>query len=161
VVERQDGAYRLTPAGEDLQVLVMQLAEWGSRHAFGAPREEELDPDLLMWWMHTRIDAAELGRRAVVEIHMTDIRRRYWLVVEHDDVSVCHTDPGFEVDVVLRGELTTLYRVWLGHVDLRESVRRGELDLLGSPKLVRALPDWLQLSQVAPIVREAQPVGAR
>lgn len=156
VIEKVDGAYRLTDAGADLQVLVMQLAEWGSRHAFGPPREEELDPDLLMWWMHDRITTAEITSRTVAEIHMTDVKRRYWLVLEPGDASVCYTDPGFEVDALLQGELSLLYRVWLGETDLRTSLRDGDLSLTGRQAVVRGLPRWLSLSPVAPIVQAAR-----
>jgi DNA-binding HxlR family transcriptional regulator len=159
IVSRDEGAYTLTDAGRQLTTLVMELASWGSLHAFGPPEPEELDPDLLMWWMHSGVDSSEIGRRVVIEIHMTDIRRRYWLVLEHDDVSICHTDPGFEVDVVLRGALAAMYRMWLGDTDLREAMRNGELEVAGTPKMVRALPGWLRFSPVAPIVREARGVA--
>jgi DNA-binding HxlR family transcriptional regulator len=163
IVEREDGAYRLTSAGEDLQTLVMQLADWGARHAFGPPREEELDPDLLMWWMHDRVDTQEITTRTVVEIHMTDVRRHYWLVLEPADASICFTDPGFEVEALLRGDLSMLYQVWLGHPDLRTALRRGDLTLTGQQTVVRGLPRWLSLSPVAPIVaaaRAEEAVGA-
>jgi DNA-binding HxlR family transcriptional regulator len=160
VIEREDGAYRLTPAGEDLQGLVMQLAEWGSRHAFGPPEEQELDPDLLMWWMHDRVDTQDITKRVVVEIHMTDVRRRYWLVLEPADASVCFTDPGFEVDGVLTGDLSMLYRVWLGDADLRLALRDGDLTLTGRQAVVRGLPRWLSLSIVAPFVQAARAEAA-
>jgi DNA-binding HxlR family transcriptional regulator len=47
LVRRTEDAYELTPAGEDLRPLVFGLAEWGARHAFGDPRPEELDPEVL------------------------------------------------------------------------------------------------------------------
>ena len=156
VIEREDGTYRLTPAGEDLQDLVMQLADWGSRHAFGPPRVEELDPDLLMWWMHDRIDTQEITERTVVEVHMTDVRRHYWLVIEPADASVCLSDPGFEVDAVLQGDLAMLYRAWLGDVDLRRALRDGDLSLTGRQAVVRGLPRWLDLSPVASFVQAAR-----
>jgi len=160
VIEREDGAYRLTPAGEDLQGLVMQLAEWGSRHAFGPPEEQELDPDLLMWWMHDRINTQDIAKRVVVQIHMTDVRRHYWLVLEPADASVCFTDPGFEVDGLLKGDLSMLYRVWLGDADLRTALRDGDLALTGRQAVVRGLPRWLSLSIVAPFVQAARAEAA-
>lgn len=156
IVAHEAGAYRLTDAGTELTTLVMELAAWGSRHAFGPPLPEELDPDLLMWWMHTGVDTATLDRRTVVEIHMTDIAKRYWLLLELDDVSICHSDPGFEVDVVLRGELPTLYRMWNGDRELHDALRSGDLTLVGNPRLVRDLPQMLRLSPVAPYVRAAR-----
>ncbi|HEX7097207.1 MAG TPA: helix-turn-helix domain-containing protein, partial [Acidimicrobiales bacterium] len=63
IVERQDdGSYRLTKAGAELRSLVYGLAEWGAAWAFGDPRPEELDPDLLVWWLHRGIDATKLPK---------------------------------------------------------------------------------------------------
>ena len=148
--------YELTPAGEELRPLVFGLAEWGARHAFGEPRPEELDPEVLMWWMSGRIDVDGLDRRMVVQVDVTDARRSFWLVVEPADVSVCYTDPGFPVDVVLSGALPALYDVWLGGVELLDAVDSGAVQLHGDRRAVAAIPGWLQLSPVAPHVRAAR-----
>ncbi len=161
LVERaDDGGYDLTRAGEDLRPLVFGLAEWGARHAFGDPRPEELDPETLMWWFHGRIDTAEVPRRAVVQVDITDSRRLFWLVIEPQDASVCYTDPGFDVDAVMRAELATLYQVWEAEIELLDAVRAGEVELTGARWVVSGLPRWLLLSPVAPIVRAARTVGA-
>jgi DNA-binding HxlR family transcriptional regulator len=158
VIERTDTGYQLTPAGEDLQALVMQLADWGSRHAFGPPQPEELDPDLLMWWMHDRVDTTEIANRTVIEIQTLGPRKHYWLVLEPSEASICYTDPGFEVDAVLRGELAQLYRMWLGETDFRAAIKAGDLSLSGRQAVVRGLPRWLSLSPVAGIVQAAKGV---
>jgi DNA-binding HxlR family transcriptional regulator len=159
LVVRADDGYALTPAGEDLRPVVFGLADWGARHAFGDPRPEELDPELLMWWMHGRIDTSALSRRAVIQIEIADRRRKYWLVLEPGDASVCYTDPGFDIDAVLAADLPTLYRMWEGEIELLDAVRAGAIDLTGARWVVRGLPDWLRLSPVAPVVRAArQPV---
>jgi DNA-binding HxlR family transcriptional regulator len=155
VVRTADG-YALTAAGSDLRPLVFGLADWGARYAFGDPRPEELDPEVLMWWMHGRIDTSALTRRAVVQVEVTDRRRRFWLVLEPGDASVCDTDPGFDIDAVLTADLATLYRMWLGEIALLDAVRAGDIDLTGARWIVRGLPDWLRLSQVAPLVRAAR-----
>jgi DNA-binding HxlR family transcriptional regulator len=151
-----DGGYDLTPAGEDLRPVVFGLADWGARHMFGDPRPEELDPETLMWWFHGRIDTAEVDRRATVQVEISDHRRLFWLVIEPEDASVCHTDPGYDVDAVLRSDLATLYRFWEGEVDLLDAVRSGDAELSGSRWVVAGLPRWLMLSPVAPIVRAAR-----
>jgi DNA-binding HxlR family transcriptional regulator len=156
LVRRTDDGYALTPAGEDLRPLVFGLADWGARHAFGDPRPEELDPELLMWWMHGRIDTSALTHRAVVQVDIADRRRQYWLVLEPGDASVCYTDPGFEIDAVLAADLATLYRMWEGEIEFRQALRTGEIDLTGARWIVRGFPDGLQLSEVAPIVRAAR-----
>ena len=143
-------------AGEDLRPLVFGLAEWGARHAFGDPRPEELDPETLMWWFHGRIDTAEVPRRAVVQVDITDSRRLFWLVIEPQDASVCYTDPGFDIDAVMRAELATLYQVWEAEIELLDAVRTGDVELTGARWVVAGLPRWLLLSPVAPIVRAAR-----
>ena len=153
VTKHTDGGYDLTPAGKDLYPLVFALAEWGARHAFGDPRDEELDPETLMWWFHGRIDTTDVDRRAVVQVEVADRRKIYWLLVEPDEASVCYTDPGYEIDAVLRSDIATLYRMWEGEIDLVDAIRSGAIELTGPRWIVSGLPRWLQLSEVAPIVQ--------
>ena len=159
LVPHTGDAYVLTRAGQDLHPLVSGLADWGARYAFGDPRPEELDPELLMWWMRGRIDTAEITRRAVIQVEIADRRRTYWLVLEPGDASVCYTDPGFDIDAVLAADLATLYRMWEGEIDLLDAVRAGAIGLTGARWIVRGLPGWLRLSPVAPTVRAARAVG--
>ncbi|MGW4207771.1 winged helix-turn-helix transcriptional regulator [Lentzea sp. NPDC004789] len=156
LVERTGDGYTLTQAGEALRPLVFGLADWGARYAFGDPRADELDPEVLMWWMHGRIDTGALSRRATIEIRVNDRRRTFWLVVEPGDASVCYTDPGLEVDAVLASDIATLYRMWEGEVELLDAVRAGTIELTGPRWVVRGLPDWLKLSPVAEYVRAAR-----
>jgi DNA-binding HxlR family transcriptional regulator len=157
LVERAaDGGYDLTEAGADLRPVVFGLAEWGARHAFGDPRPEELDPEVLMWWFHDRIDTTDVDRRTVVQVEVPDHRRVFWLVIEPQDASVCYTDPGYEVDAVMRSDLATLYRMWEGEIDLLDAVKAGTIELNGPRRVVAGLPRWLRLSPIAPIVRAAR-----
>ncbi|MDX8030613.1 helix-turn-helix domain-containing protein [Lentzea sp. BCCO 10_0856] len=155
VVRTGDG-YTLTPSGQALRPLVFGLADWGARYAFGDPRADELDPEVLMWWMHGRVDTGTLTRRANIEFRINDRHRTFWLVVEPGDASVCYTDPGLEVDAVLASDLATLYRVWEGEYELLDAVRAGTVELTGTRWVVRGLPNWLKLSPVAEYVRAAR-----
>jgi DNA-binding HxlR family transcriptional regulator len=157
LIERaDDGGYDLTDAGWDLRPVVFGLAEWGARHAFGEPRPDELDPDVFIWWLHGRIDTSDVARRAVVQVDVTDRRRSFWLVLRPGEASVCVTDPGFDVDAVLRSDLATLYRTWEGEIDLLTAVKAGDIELSGARWVVAGLPRWLMLSPVAPTVRAAR-----
>jgi DNA-binding HxlR family transcriptional regulator len=154
VDRRPDGTYRLTPAGEHLRPVVFGLAAWGARWAFGEPEPEQLDPDLLVWWLHRGLDPPRLPRpRATVALRLTDHRKRYWIVVE-DEASVCLTDPGFDVDVTLISDRSTLYRVYLGRLGLRDAVRAGGLELIGSRRAVSAFMAAFGTSPVADVVAE-------
>jgi DNA-binding HxlR family transcriptional regulator/putative sterol carrier protein len=156
LVQRTGDGYALTPAGQALRPLVFGLADWGARYAFGDPRADELDPEVLMWWMHGRIDTGTLSKRATIEVRINDRRRTFWLVVEPGDASICYTDPGLEVDAVLASDIATLFRMWEGEVELLDAVRAGTIELTGTRWVVRGLPEWLKLSPVAEHVRAAR-----
>jgi len=153
LVERIDGQYFLTEMGRDLEPVVFGLGSWGAKWALGDPRPTELDAQLLVWWMHTRLDTSHLpDRRFVLHITFTDDRRQFWIVIEPAGPSVCMTDPGFEVDVTMSSDVNSLYQVWLGKIPVREAVARGQLSFTGPPALVRRMPNVLELSPVAQLV---------
>ena len=161
VVERRPGtalggpAYHLTRAGRQLQRVIDVLGGWGARWAFGDPRPRELDPVVLLWWMRRRVHRDRLpDHRVVVQFDFGGARgRRFWLVLERSDVSVCLQHPKFEIDLVVTAELGLFYRVWLGRVPLDEATRRGWLRLDGPPALRRGFARWFAWSPMAPAVR--------
>jgi hypothetical protein len=51
-------------------------------------------------------------------------------------------DPGFAVDLTLRGNIRDVVDVYLGHARWRDAAR-GALQLEGDPKIAKALPAWL------------------
>ena len=52
--------YSLTDAGHDLRGVIERLGEWGVRWAFGEPKLHELDPAVLVWKMHQRVDRSRI-----------------------------------------------------------------------------------------------------
>lgn len=136
IVEKETGrdgrrttAYHLTPAGQELEAVVGALLIWGVRWAFGEPRPEDLDPLLLLWWMRDRVYRERLpAERVVVQFDFTGAaQERYWLLLTRDDVSVCLTPPGFDVDVLVTADLATTFKVWLGRVPLGDAQREGSV----------------------------------
>lgn len=159
IVRKEGTDYRLTPAGLELEPIVFGLGEWGARWAFGPPRPEELDPELLMWWAHTRIDASVLpDRRVVLAFDLTRPRFMAWLVVDQAGVSVCKADPGFEVDVTVASTVATMSEVWLGRRALADAMKKGDLTVSGRRDVVRVVPQALQLSPAAGMVQAARPI---
>ena len=156
LVTKIEAGYGLTTAGEDMRSIVFAMAEWGAKWAFPEPEPEDLDPDLLVWWIHGQMkQEVPPGGQVTVEIDFEDCNAHYWLVIEPGDVSVCLTDPGFDVDLVLRTSRKTLYLVWMGRMEFADALRRDEIELSGEPSLARAFPSWLRLSPVSPAVRAA------
>ena len=153
VIEQDvDGSYRLTSSGRDLEPVVFGLATWGARWTFGEPEPEELDPDLLMWWLHRRLDPSKLpGPRFTISVNFSDHPKWYWIVVDHS-ASLCVADPRFEVDVAVRTDRSTLYRAYLGKVPLAEAHSTGRVELTGSKTSVRTFIGAFQQSPVASIV---------
>jgi DNA-binding HxlR family transcriptional regulator len=147
--------YRLTPAGRDLQRVVDVFGEWGARWAFGEPRQSELDPIVLLWWMRRRVCMDNIPRRRVVI--QFDFRggptQSYWLLIEPPDVSVCLKNPGFDIDVLVTADITAFYRMWLGRAALADAVRGNQVRLDGAPADIRAFPHWFAWSPMAATVR--------
>jgi DNA-binding HxlR family transcriptional regulator len=162
IAERLPGArsklaeYHLSATGRDLKNVIEALGSWGVRCAFGEPRLEELDPVLLMWKIHQRINRELLPeKRTVVEFDFTGPRpHRAWLVMHPSEVSVCATPPGFDSDLIVRADLALFYRLWLGYVEYDMAVRSGAVIVDGPPALARDFPRWLMWSPMSRFVRE-------
>jgi DNA-binding HxlR family transcriptional regulator len=154
--------YRLTKAGAEFREVVERLGEWGQRHAAQQFARENLDPAMLMWAMHRRIDVSHLpAPRVVVRFEFRGVPprclqlRTAWLVLERSGVDVCMKDPGFEVDMTVRADVGALARVWAGHLAWAEAVRAGGIKLEGARAVVQAFPGWLQLSHFARVLQRA------
>jgi DNA-binding HxlR family transcriptional regulator len=162
VIERRTGPkgrtleYRLTSAGRDLQPVVQAIGEWGATWSFTDPRSEELDPDLLIVWIARHVDRERVPpNRTVVRFDFRDPKRRYWMVLEPSEVSVCLQHPGFDVDLEVSVDTATLYRVYLGRAELGDTIRTGRLTLSGARALQRGFGDWFTWSAFAPASRSA------
>jgi DNA-binding HxlR family transcriptional regulator len=153
VVRRAGVEYVLTEAGSALQSIVFGLSDWGARWAFGDPDPSELDAELLVWWMHTRLDTSGFpGRRHLIHLRFTDDPRPYWVVNERGVPSVCRADPGFGTDVTVTSDVRSLYLVWMGRLPLQRALHSGLVRFDGMAGLVQQMPRVLQLSPVAGMV---------
>jgi DNA-binding HxlR family transcriptional regulator len=156
IVMKRDDEYVLTDAGRELAPIVFGLGEWGARWTFGQPRDEELDPELLMWWAHNRIDASAFpAGRTLLAFVLSDPTFYAWLMVDATGVAVCKVDPGFDIDATIKATVRTLTRVWLGNTTLVDAMRDGSVDVFGRREVVAALPRALLLSPMADAVRRA------
>lgn len=156
LLERRDGGYHPTEAGWRLEPIVFGLGDWGAHYAFGAPRPAELDADLLVWWMHDRLDAAALGRpRATVVIAFTDDPRRYRIALEDGGASMAVAGPAGTADLTIEASLAALYEVWLGRLSWPDAVAAGLITARGDEAMLGALPGLLRLSPTAHLVRQA------
>ena len=147
--------YQLTPAGRDLEGVIMAVGEWAVRWMFSEPEPREVDPVTLTWWMSRRVVTERLPeQRTIVEFdYGGDDPTRIWMVMERGDTSVCTDPPGFDVDVVVTTEPVELMRVFSGITSYREALLSGDIAVSGPSHLTRALPHWFAWSPFAPAVR--------
>ncbi len=155
----QKVSYSLTPAGWALTPIMDALSDWGAKWVFGEPEESELDPVLLLWWMHSRVYRERLPKqRVVVEFDFREARpARFWLVLTPEDVSVCMTHPGFDVNILVTAELKSFYQVWLGRIEFMDALRSEKIQLDAMPAFIRDFPGWFMLSPMVGSVKAALP----
>jgi DNA-binding HxlR family transcriptional regulator len=153
VVERrlETNEYHLTQAGNELVEIVMMLGDWAQRWGEVEISEKNLDPDLLLWDIHRRIEIDKLpDRRVVAQVDLVGaLSKSYWLVLEKPEPSVCWTDPRFDIDIVMTADAIGIHQVWMGHRSIDSALRYGLIELDGPTELCRALPEWLRLNVFA------------
>jgi DNA-binding HxlR family transcriptional regulator len=157
VIERRPRAeskgheYCLTAAGGGLRAVMAALGEWGMSYTHDRIKPSDLDPALLIWGLRHRVDLNALpNRRVVLRFEFSGVPatrtkfRIMWLILERSGVDVCMKDPGFAVDLTLRGNIRDYVEVYLGHAKWRDAAGTT-LKFDGDLKIARALPVWLQL----------------
>jgi DNA-binding HxlR family transcriptional regulator len=150
--------YHLTTAGLELFEIVKGIGDWGQKWVNHNIGHGDVDPKLLVWDMHRRLDLEAIpDHRVVIQLDFHGAARGiFWLVVQRPETSVCQTDPGFDVDLFVSADTIALHRVWMGHTTIHEAIDEGLVEIDGLPELARAFPKWLQLSFFAGV----QPAGA-
>jgi hypothetical protein len=124
---------------------------WGEAWAFAEPTPEELDPVLLMWWLRSDVQRDRLPpSRIVVQYDFRVGKNDYfWLVMTTADVTLCLTDPGYEVDVLVTADLAAFYKLWWGRITYEQAVGDHGVMVEGPPQMIRDFPDWFGWSAAA------------
>lgn len=156
--------YRLTESGAEFRAAIEALGTWGQRWSVRV-QPRNLDAGLLMWNLRRRIamdrlpagrTVVQFGFRAVPASHRG--ARSFWLILERTGVDLCLSDPGVDVDLLVRADLDAMAEVWLGETTFAAALRSKRIELSGAAALVRAFPSWLLLSPFAGVPRPRAPV---
>lgn len=140
--------YYLTPSGAELAAVVKALGVWGQRWL--EVRHEHLDPDFLMWAVYSHLPPDDLpARRQVVRFDIARPKRSYWLVLQRPEPELCYSDPGFGDDLVVRGDLEALARVYLGELELKAARAAGLVVVEGPREAAAAMLRWFPRSSFA------------
>jgi len=154
-----NSAYRLTAAGMELRPIVELLGVWGHRWARSHLDDDDLDTGLLMWDMRRSVDAAMFpGERIVVQFEYPDApkgARDWWLVSQDGEIDLCLTDPGHEVDVMIKTSLRAMTSVWICDRLFDDAVKTGDIQVMGRPRLTSRLQDWLRSSALSRLGSQA------
>ncbi len=144
--------YLPTESCRELLPTIRSLADWGLRWARTNLREQDYDVELLMLYLKRSIVPEKLvGKETVIQFQFTDIKKlsRWWIVARRDEVDLCVSDPGKDVDVWLNTSVKTMVDVWMGDTTYRQAIRNGALKLVGPTALTRSITDWMRNSEYA------------
>lgn len=149
---RSTTAYRLTQAGQALFPVLNALRAWGEVWAFGDPTPDELDPVLLMWWLRNRAEADRLpDQRVVAQFDFHGAATvSFWLILAKSDVTLCLTDPGYEINLLITADLAAFFKLWGGRISYQDALATGVVRVDGMPALTRAFPQWFGWSDTLP-----------
>lgn len=148
--------YLITEMGKELAPVVMTLGVWGQKYIIQELARHELDPGLLMWDIHRRIDVSYFAKvkSFVVEFHFYDAaaaRRNWWLVIESGEVDLCIEAPEKEVDLHVSAKLKEITDIWMGRLSLEEAKHKKLVSFSGVDKNIRSFKNWFSLSVFADI----------
>lgn len=148
--------YHLTPAGEDLEPVLMALGRWAVQWLYDELDPSDIDPLTLMWWMHRRVDSTQLpqGRVVLQFDHTAPQRKSLWLIIDRGDPSVCILHPGFDSDVIVTCSTEALALVFCGRDTWDRAVSAGAITVAGPAHLRRVMSKWFLWSPFATAMRE-------
>lgn len=155
--------YWPTQACTELTPVLVALGQWGLQWARHNVLDSDLDPELLMLYLERSVDPGKLvGESSVIRFKFNDLDRHkdYWLLVQAQNVDLCITDPGRDVDVYFCSTLRVMHDCWMGDRTFREAMRTGDLLAEGEPALLRNVTEWLRPSIFAEAPRAPMPSAA-
>lgn len=144
--ERGRGStYELTEAGADLAGVIHELGAWGERWI--DVTTSHADPGFALWaWCRAQLDRSRLpDDRVLVAFTFPDeapANRYYWLLVERGDAELCYADPGGTTDLHVVAESLAFVDWHRGALSWSSARRDGRIEVMGPPRLARALPTW-------------------
>jgi DNA-binding HxlR family transcriptional regulator len=146
--------YVLTPAGEELRPIVLQIGHWGARWIGSRLKRDQLDAGFLMWDIRrfVRLDRFPAGR-TVIQFVFDDARpreRRWWLVVEGSAADLCRDDPGHDLTVIVKSTVRALTEIWTGDSEANTELATGRVRVIGPERAARQIWTWLGRSVFAP-----------
>ncbi len=146
--------YIRTEAAVALEPALNALAQWAQCHIEAEAALCTASVSRLMWGMRKSFDHAALpNRRVVLQFRFADPDLdydTYWALVQPGaDAEICTSIPGFDVDLFVETDRTSLLGILLGRTTVARELASGQLFLSGDAVLARTMPRWIKLSDYA------------
>lgn len=127
-------AYELTPAGQELEPVVLALFRWGLRRLEPPARTQALSPSSALLGMKSIfVPAAARGVHARYELRVgADV---FHARVD-DGVMEALVGPADRAEVIIRSDARTIVAVAAGRLSPAEAAQAGVLSLQGTPEAV-------------------------
>jgi DNA-binding HxlR family transcriptional regulator len=141
--------YLPTPACEALKPVIISVGEWGLCWARDRLTQDDFDIEFLMYYLERSVDPQQLpGDRTVIQFKFRDLTEQtdWWLLIDGDEVDVCITPPGRDVDVYFTTTVRTMHDVWMGDRSYRDAMTAGDLVVEGETALTKRISTWLRPS---------------
>jgi DNA-binding HxlR family transcriptional regulator len=99
--------YYLTPAGQELVDVALQLGNWGARWLELAP--QDYDPFVVLWAGKMHVVLERLPQpRIVIGFDLRDRpKEKFWLLLQKPEPELCIKHPGYDEDVVITTDSRT------------------------------------------------------
>jgi DNA-binding HxlR family transcriptional regulator len=155
--------YHATESCKQLLPILLSLGDWGMRWARTNLTESDYDVALLMLYLERSIVPDMLpGNETVIQFNFSDIGDlpNWWIVVTGDQVDVCTSDPGKDVEVYFNTTVKTMTDVWMGEMTYREATSAGALVMTGPRALTRNVAGWMRNCIFADLPAAREILGA-
>ena len=145
--------YFPTESCKELLPIIRQVGDWGMRWARNHLTESDYDVELLMLYLQRSIAPEKLIGPETVLFKFTDIDdlTDWWILVKGEDVDICVSDPGKDVDVYFTTSVRVMAGIWMGDTNYRKAIAEGSLTVVGPRALVREITVWMGNSIFADI----------
>lgn len=144
--------YYPTESCKQLLPIILALGDWGMRWAQDGLDDRDMDIGLLMLYLERSVRTDKLiGTQTVIHFKFTDVAELadWWIVATAEEVDVCCSNPGKDVDAYFTSTVRTLVDIWTGVLSYKQALRDGRIKAVGDPVLTRNLFAWLEPSYFA------------
>jgi len=146
-VQGQKGfEYFPTDACRQLQPVILALGSWGMQWTRDFLGDADYDVELLMLYLERSILPDKLpGSKGIIRFRFTDFsdQPNWWITVDGENVDVCTSDPGLDVDVYITTTVKAMTDAWMGRTSYRQAKAEGSFDVIGPSALTRNISTWL------------------